>query len=136
MDIETIAQAVAYTAVGLVVLAGGFLVLDLLTPGSLGQLVMDRNPNAAVLASGALVALGLVLWFAIFFSDAGWDGLDDAAVFGVVGVVSQAAGFFVLDLLIPGKLGSITDEERLHPAAFVAAAGQIAVALVVSASLT
>lgn len=136
MDIELVAHALAYSAVGIVVLLVGFFVLDLLTPGSLGQLVMDRNPNAAVLSSGILVALGLVMWFAIFFSDPGWDGLDDAAVFGVVGVVAQAAGFVALDLIIPGRLAAITEEPTLHPAAFVAAAGQIAVALIVAAALT
>ncbi len=136
MDIDVIAQVIAYAAVGLAVLAGGFLVLDLLTPGKLGQLVMDRNPNAAILSSGILVSLGLILFFAIFFSDVGWGGLDDAAVYGVVGVAAQAAGFFVLDLLIPGRLASICEEPTLHPAAFVAAAGQFAVALVVCASLT
>ncbi len=136
MDLEVVAQVIAYAAVGLTVLVGGFLVLDLLTPGSLGQLVMDRNPNAAVLSSGILVALGLVLWFAIFFSDVGWDGLDDAAVYGAIGVAAQAAGFLVLDLLIPGRLGGIVEEPRLHPAAFFAAAGQLAVALVVCASLS
>ena len=136
MELEAVAQVIAYSAVGLVVLVVGFLVLDLLTPGSLGRLVMERNVNAAVLASGALLGLGLVLWFAIFFSDAGWDGLDDAAVFGAVGVVTQAAGFVVIDLLIPGRLAAITEQPTLHPAAFFAAAGQLAVALVVCASLT
>lgn len=136
MDFEVVAQVLAYSAVGIVVLLLGFFVLDLLTPGSLGQLVMDRNPNAAVLSAGILVSLGLVLWFAIFFSDVGWDGLDDAAVYGVVGVIAQAAGFVALDLIIPGRLGAITEERTLHPAAFVAAAGQVAVALVVAAALT
>ncbi len=133
---ELLTQVIAYSAVGLAVLVAGFVVLDLLTPGKLGALVMDRNPNAAVLSAGILVALGLILWFAIFFSDAGWDGLGDAALFGAIGVLAQAAGFMVLDLLIPGRLGSIATEPKLHPAAFVAAAAQLAVALVVCASLT
>lgn len=136
MDIELVAQVIAYSAVGLAVLVAGFYVLDTLTPGKLGQLVADGNPNAAVLASGILVSLGLVLWFAIFFTGAGWDGLGDAAVYGVVGVLTQAVAFFVLDLLVPGRLGSITEQPRLHPSAFVAAAAQLAIALIVCASLT
>ncbi len=134
--LEIVAQIIAYSAVGLAVLVAGFVVLDLLTPGKLGELVMERNPNAAVLSAGILVSLGLILWFAIFFSDAGWDGLDNAAVYGVIGVLAQAAGFVVLDLLTPGRLGAIACEPKLHPAAFVAAAAQLAVALVVCASLT
>jgi len=134
--LELVAQVIAYSAVGLAVLVAGFVVLDLLTPGKLGALVMERNPNAAVLSAGILVSLGLILWFAIFFTGAGWDGLDDAAVYGAVGVLAQAAGFLVLDLLTPGRLGSIAADPKLHPAAGVAAAGQFAVALVVCASLT
>ncbi len=134
--LELVAQIIAYSAVGLAVLVAGFVVLDLLTPGKLGQLVMERNPNAAVLSAGILVSLGLILWFAIFFSDAGWEGLDNTAVYGVVGVLAQAAGFFVLDLLTPGRLGSICSESAMHPAAWVAFAAQLAVALVVCASLT
>jgi len=136
MDIELVAQVIAYSAVGLGVLVAGFFVLDLLTPGKLGELVMARNPNAAVLTSGILVSLGLVLWFAIYFTGAGWDGLGDAAVYGAVGVLAQAAGFVVLDLVTPGRLGAIAEEPTLHPAAWVAAAAQLAVALVVCASLT
>ncbi len=137
MDIELVAQVLAYSAVGLVVLVVGFLVLDALTPGKLGRQVADGNPNASVLSAGILVSLGLILYFAIYFTGAGWDGLGDAAIYGLVGVVAQAAGFFVLDLLIPGRLGAIIlDRPGLHPAAWVAFAAQLAVALVVCASLT
>ena len=134
--LELVAQVLAYSGVGLVVLVAGFFVIDALTPGRLGALVMDGNPNAAVLAATALVSLGLILWFAIFFTGAGWSGLDDALVYGAVGVAAQAVGFVVLDVLTPGRLGFVCDEPRLHPAALVSAAVQIATALVVCASLT
>jgi uncharacterized membrane protein YjfL (UPF0719 family) len=134
--IELVGQVLAYSGVGLVVLLAGFFVMDLLTPGNLGGLVMGRNTNAAVLSAATLVSLGLVLWFAIFFTGGGWDGLDDALVYGAVGVAAQAAGFVLLDVLTPGKLSHACVEERFHPAAVVAAALQLAVALVVAASLT
>ena len=82
------------------------------------------------------MSLGLIMWFAIFFTGAGWNGLDDALVYGAVGVAAQAVGFFALDLLTPGKLNVICARERLHPASFVSAAVQLSVALVVCASLT
>jgi uncharacterized membrane protein YjfL (UPF0719 family) len=134
--LELVGQLLAYSGVGLVVLVAGFFVIDALTPGKLGALVMDGNPNAAVLTATALVSLGLILWFAIYFTGAGWDGLDDALVYGAVGVGAQAVGFAVLDALTPGKLGVICQAPNLHPASFVSAAVQIAVALVVCASLT
>jgi uncharacterized membrane protein YjfL (UPF0719 family) len=133
---ELVLQVLAYSGVGLVVLVVGFYVLDLLTPGKLGQLVMDGNPGAGLLAATGLASLGLIMYFAIHFTGAGWDGLDDAAVFGLVGVLVQAVGFFVLDMVIPGKLGDHCFNPTLHPAAYVAAGIQVSVALVVCASLT
>jgi uncharacterized membrane protein YjfL (UPF0719 family) len=133
---ELVLQVLAYTGVGLAILVAGFYVLDLLTPGKLGQLVMDGNPGAALLSFFTLISLGLVLWFAIFFTGAGWSGLDDALVFGAIGVAAQAAGFLILDLLTPGKLAEICFAERLHPAVWVTAGVQVSVALVVCASLT
>jgi uncharacterized membrane protein YjfL (UPF0719 family) len=133
---ELVLQVLAYTGVGLAVLIAGFYVLDLLTPGKLGALVMEGNPGAALLSFVTLLSLGIVLWFAIFFTGAGWSGLDDALVFGAVGVAAQAAGFFLLDLLTPGKLAMTCFQPTLHPAAWVTAGVQLSVALVVSASLT
>ncbi len=133
---ESVLQVLAYTGVGLVVLTIGFVVLDVLTPGKLGQLVMEGNPGAGLMTASGLVSLGLILYFAIHFTGAGWDGLDDAAVFGLVGVAVQAAGFFILDLLIPGKLADHCFEPKMHPAAWVTAGIQISVALVICASLT
>ena len=133
---ESVLQVLAYTGVGLVILVVGFVVLDAITPGRLGQLVMEGNPGAGLLAATSLTSLGLILYFAIYFTGAGWDGLDDAAVFGIVGVAAQAAGFFILDMLIPGKLADHCFEPKLHPAAWVTAGIQISVALVICASLT
>ena len=140
--LELVGQVLAYAGVGLGILVVGFFVLDLLTPGKLGQLVIDGNPNAAVLSAATLVSLGLVLWFAIYFTGAGWDGLDDALVYGLVGVGAQLAAFMILDLLTPGKLGDVCmdvrpgETSRFVPATWVAAALQIAIALIVCASLT
>ncbi|WP_028067278.1 DUF350 domain-containing protein [Solirubrobacter soli] len=133
---ELVLQVLAYSGVGLVVLVIGFYVLDLLTPGKLGQLVMEGNPGAGLLAATGLASLGLILYFAIHFTGAGWDGLDDAAVFGLVGVLVQAVGFFVLDMVIPGKLADHCFNPTLHPAAYATAGIQVSVALIVCASLT
>ena len=133
---ESVLQVLAYTGVGLAVLMAGFLMLDVLTPGRLGHHIMQGNPGAGLLAATALFSLGLIQWFAIFFTGAGWSGLDEAAVYGAVGVVAQAVGFMILDLLIPGKLAAHCFETKLHPAAWVSAGIQLSVALVVCASLT
>jgi uncharacterized membrane protein YjfL (UPF0719 family) len=134
--LELVGQTLAYSAVGLVILVAGFIVVDLLTPGKLGQLIADRNPNASILAAATLVALGLVMYFAIYFTGAGWGGLDDAIVFGIVGVATQAAGYVVMEMLMPGRFQNFEEDPNLHPQAFVAGASQIAIALIVCASLT
>ena len=75
---ESVLQVLAYTGVGLAVLVAGFVVLDLLTPGKLGQLVMEGNKGAGLITATSLISLGLILYFAIYFTGAGWNGLDDA----------------------------------------------------------
>jgi uncharacterized membrane protein YjfL (UPF0719 family) len=133
---ESVLQVLAYTGVGLAVLIAGFIVLDLLTPGRLGHHIMEGNPGAGLLAATSLASLGLILYFAIYFTGAGWSALDDAAIFGAVGVLAQAAGFFLLDMGLPGKLATHAFDAQLHPAAWVTAGLQASVALVVCASLT
>ena len=56
---ESVLQVLAYTGVGLAVLVAGFVVLDLLTPGKLGQLVMEGNKGAGLITATALISLGL-----------------------------------------------------------------------------
>ena len=140
--LELVAQILAYTGVGLVILITGFFVLDLLTPGNLGKQVVEGNPNAALLSAATFASLGLVLWFAIFFTGPGWTGLDETAVFGIVSVAAQAIGFLVLDLVTPGKLGEKLMAGgggaggRIHPGTWVSASVQVAIALVIAGSLT
>ena len=135
---ELVLLTLAYAGVGLVILAAGFFAVDMVTPGHLGRQVMeDRNVNAGLLLTAALFSLGLIQWFAVFFSGGGWNSLIDVAIFGALGVALQAVGFVLLDAVTPGKLGAICmATERFHPAAAVAASVQVAVALVVCAALT
>lgn len=133
---ELVGQMVAYAAVGFVILVLGFFMIDVLTPGKLGQLVMERNVNAAVLSTATLGSLGLVMWFAIYFTGHGWNELDDVAVFGVVAVALQAVAFLVIDALTPGSLREEIAQPTWHPATAISAAVQVATALIICASLT
>ena len=134
--LELVAQVLAYSAVGFAILLVGFAVMDLLTPGRLGHLVAQGNPNASIIAATTLASLGLVMWFAIFFTGAGWNGLDEAAIFGVVGVAAQAAGFGVIEMLVPGPVRDCVKDVKFHPQTAVLAGAQIAIALIICASLT
>ncbi len=124
--LELVAQVLVYSLVGLLVLGAGFFVGG----------VVEGNRNAALLSASGLVSLGLIQYYAIHYTGAGWDGLDDALVFGAVGVVTQAVGFFALGSLLRGVHRSSFEERALQPWAWVLAAVHVAFALVVCASLT
>ena len=90
--IQNVVAAVLYFVVGVAVLGAGFLMVDLLTPGSLRQLVfVQRRPNAVAVACGMYAALALVTVSAIIASSSQLgQGLVDAAVYGIVGVALQS----------------------------------------------
>ena len=138
--LDNIGLILSYSGVGLGVLLLGFFVLDLLTPGSLGKLVMAGNRNAGALTAAALTSLGLIMWFSIFFTGSGYESLDDTLVYGLVAVAAQSVGFTVLELATPGKLlDKCFSEEHAHSLrapTLVACAMQFALALVICASLT
>ena len=75
----------AYGGIGIGILVLGFYVLDLLTPGNLGHKVIEGNRNAGTLAASTMVAIGLILWFAIFFTGSDWGDLDNFLVYGARG---------------------------------------------------
>ena len=142
---DLVLQTLAYAGVGVITLIVGFFVLDLLTPGKLAEEIVGGNVSACVIAAATLVSLGMILWFAIFFTGAGWRGLDNCAIFGAVGVAAQALAWLTADAVTPGKLGqsiapangkSADAPVTLHPGVFVTSSMQIAVAFIICASLT
>jgi uncharacterized membrane protein YjfL (UPF0719 family) len=131
-------STLAFAGVGTVVLGAGYAVLDAVTPGNLRHLVYEqRNSNAAVIAIAHLLALGGIVTTAIV--TAGDDlgrGLADAATYGGLGILLLGLSFKLLDVVTPGELGAIVTEERPHPAAWVTAAFQLALAAVLAASIS
>ncbi|MDF2977289.1 MAG: hypothetical protein K0S40_2017 [Actinomycetospora sp.] len=129
---------VAYAAVGVVLMGLGYGLVDLLTPGKLGELIWrDRNPNAALVLLSGLAGVGLIVVTAILTSDdAIGRGLLSTVVYGLLGIVLMGAAFLLLDALTPGKLGETVTEHALHPAAWVTAVVHLAVAGIIAASVT
>lgn len=135
---QNVVAAILYFLVGVGVLVAGFVMVDVLTPGNLRQLVfVERRPNAVAVASGMYVALALVVATAIVASssDLG-QGLVDAAVYGIVGVVLQGVALVVLEVVVPGRFRDLITDERLHPAAIATAVTLIAVGAVNAAALS
>lgn len=129
--------AAAFSLVGLALMALGFVLIDLLTPGNLREHVWaHRNRNAAILVASNLLGVGIIVTSAIFASaDAVLAGLVSTVVYGVLGLVLMGLSFLVVDLLTPGSLGALLMDDTPHPAAWVTAASHLAVAAIVSAAL-
>ncbi len=133
-----IAGALLYGGVGIVLLALGFLVIDLLTPGNLGELVcVQRNRSAGIITAAGMIAVGGIVATAIASADGSLgEGLAETAGYGGAGVAMLALAFVVIDLITPGRLGDMVQEEGEQPAAYMTAAALIAVGAIVAASIS
>ncbi|WP_028814409.1 DUF350 domain-containing protein [Streptomyces flavidovirens] len=135
--VNGLGRSAAYGALGVVLLTLGIFLVDALTPGKLGrQIWEERNRNAALLLSSALLGIGGIVFTSIWttYNDFG-KGLVSTAAFGVLGLVMMAVAFLVVDLVTPGKLGETLVQEEPHPAVWVTASCNVAVAAIVSASI-
>ena len=128
----------AFFAVGVAVLAAGFAMLDALTPGNLRhQVYVAKNPNAALLLGANHLALAIIVVTAILTSSDGFaQGLADSLVYGVVGVVLQAAALAIMNVLLPGRLVALGGEPRMCGAAWAVAVTLFSVGLVNAAALS
>ncbi|MEU1644446.1 DUF350 domain-containing protein [Micromonospora zamorensis] len=130
-------QSVVFGIVGVGLMAAGFVLVDLLTPGRLRDLIwVQRNSNAGLLLAANQLGIAGIVFTAILtsYSDFG-RGLASTVVFGIVGLAIMALAFFVLDLLTPGKLGEVICSDEPHPAARVSAATHFGAALIVCACI-
>lgn len=132
-----IGVSLAYFGVGALVLAAGFVVLDLLTPGSLRQHVfIDHRPNAAALHAASAVALSIiVVTVMVNSSDELVWGLIDVAVYGFLGIVFQAVTLVILELVVPGRFRDLVSAPSFSTASLAVAATLIAVGAVNAASI-
>lgn len=136
--VRGVLATLAYAAVGTVVLALGYGVLDAITPGNLRHLVYaDHNSNAAVLAGANVLAVAAIITTAIVTADDDLArGIADSLVYGLLGIGLLAASFKVLDRLTPGDLGAICTDPEGSPAVYVTAAFQIGLGAVLAAAIS
>lgn len=135
---QNVVATVLYFLVGIVVLTIGFLMVDALTPGDLRRLVfVERRPNAVAVASAMYAALAAVVITAIVASSSELgQGLLDAAVYGLIGVVLQGIALVVLEIAVPGRFRDLMTAETLHPGAIATAVALLAVGGVNAAALS
>ena len=130
-------RSVVFGLIGIGLMAVGFVLVDLLTPGKLRDLIWrDRNPNAALLLSANQLGIAIIVFTAIFTSyDSFTVGLASTVIFGIIGIAIMGFGFLVLDWMTPGKLGEVICTPDRHPAATVSAAAHLGTALIVAACI-
>ncbi|MGC4886092.1 DUF350 domain-containing protein [Micromonospora sp. NBC_01392] len=128
----------AYGVVGVVLMAVGYLLVDLATPGKLHELIWaERNRNATLLLASNLVGVGTVVVAAIVASaDDFMLGLVGAAAYGFLGLVIMAAAFVLLDVATPGKLGELLVDPDPHPAVWISATVHVATGAIIAAAIS
>lgn len=129
--------AATYGVIGLALMAVGFALVDVLTPGNLREQVWaQRNRNAAILLATNLLGVGIIVATAIAASEDNFgEGVLSTAAYGLLGLVLMGVSFLVIDAVTPGRLGAILVEEEPHPAVYVSGAAHIAVAAIVAVAI-
>ncbi|WP_425955675.1 DUF350 domain-containing protein [Xylanimonas sp. McL0601] len=135
--LPALAYGAAYCLLGTVMLVAAWHVLDLLTPGRLGERLRESH-SAALVAGTWMVAQGAIVFTAIWTNaDAGLGTeLAWTTSFGLLGILLQTLAFRLVDVVTPGHLGEeLTLPGPVTPLARVCAGVVVAVALVVVASI-
>jgi len=135
---DGVLATLAFAGVGIGLLVVGFFVIDLLTPGKLAHHVfVSHRRDPALVLTASMLSLGMIIGTSIYQADGNtWNNLLDTAAYGLLGVVLLGVAFLVLDLLTPGKLGDLMTDDKDDPAAWVTFGMQIAVGVIVAASVT
>jgi uncharacterized membrane protein YjfL (UPF0719 family) len=130
-------RSIVFGLVGIGLMAVGYLLVDLLTPGKLRDLIfVEKNPNAGLLLAANQLGIAAIVFTAIFTSyDSFGQGLASTVLFGIIGIVIMGVAFVVLDMITPGKLGEVICSPERHPAAIVSAASHFGAALIICACI-
>jgi hypothetical protein len=136
--LEGAGRSVVFGGVGIGLMALGYVLVDLLTPGKLRDLIwVEKNPNASLLLAANQIGIALIVFTAIFTSYSDFvDGLASTVIFGFIGIMVMGTAFLVLDWMTPGKLGEVICTPERHPGALVSAASHLGAALIVCACIS
>lgn len=134
--IDNIGITLAWLGTAIVLMGLGFGVVDILTPGNLRQQVSD-NLNAGLLVGGKLVAVGIIVFSAIWTAPDDLEtGLIEAILYSVLGLITSGIMFLVVDWILPVRLRHLVNEDDFDPATCVAVGTEIGLALVIAAAIS
>jgi uncharacterized membrane protein YjfL (UPF0719 family) len=127
----------AYAAAGILLMAIGYVLVDVITPGNLGDLIWhQRNPNAAIVLASSIIASGTIVVAAIVASaDNFLTGILSTLGYGVLGLIVMVIAFYALDMLTPGKLGDILVDPKLTPAAWISATVHVVLGAIIATAI-
>ncbi|MFI6482278.1 DUF350 domain-containing protein [Nonomuraea sp. NPDC050663] len=127
----------AYAAVGVILLIIGFYVIDWAIPGKLSQIIkVERNPNATLLTTSGLAAVGLIVAASIWASGGRLvEGLTATAVWGLVGIAVQTVGMLVFDKVIGISIKDLVTEPDLQPGSRLLATTHLAIGLITAVAV-
>ncbi len=130
-------SAVLYGVIGLAMMALGYVLVDIGTPGRLRDLIWrDANPNAVLLLVSGLLSVGIILTTAIAASAHDLlAGLVGTVTYGLLGLLMMSLSFLIIDAMVPGRLGEELAQPRLHPATWVSAVAHVVIATIMAAAI-
>ncbi|MCM4084786.1 DUF350 domain-containing protein [Paractinoplanes hotanensis] len=136
--LEGAGRSIVFGLVGIGLMAVGYLLIDVLTPGKLRDLIfVERNPNASLLLAANQLGIAAIVFTAIFTTyDSFGRGLASTVIFGLLGIGIMGLAFLVLDWMTPGKLGEVICTPERHGGALVSAASHFGAALIVCAAIS
>lgn len=133
---EGMGAIVLYAIVGVVLLLVGFYAVDLTTPGKLNELVRAGAPNAVAVTAAGMVSMAFIIVTAIWVSGGRLsEGLLNALIYGLLGIVVQVAGVRVLEYVTGIDIGAVIQAEERMPAATVVSSAHLALGLVVAVAI-
>ena len=133
-----LAGGLLYGAEGIALMAIGYVVIDLLTPGNLGKIMVEqRNRDAGIITGAALLGIGIIVTVAIFSAEGNLgQGLAQAGGYGLVGILLMGVAFRVIDVLTPDRLGHIVMSNEDHPVTYMISASLLAVGAILAAAIS
>lgn len=136
--LEGAGRSIVFGLIGIGLMAVGFVLIDLLTPGKLRDLIwVERNPNASLLLAANQLGIAAIVFTSIWTTyDSFGQGVASTLLFGLLGIVIMGLAFKVLDWMTPGKLGEVICTDDFHGGALVSAASHFGAALIVCACIS
>jgi len=126
----------AYALVGTALIALGFVVLDLTTPGKLNHLVRAGMPNAVVIAAGGTLSISLIVVTSIFSSSGHLaEGLITTASYGLLGILVQVFAVRLLEAVLRIDVGRLLHDDGFDAASVAVASAHVALGLIVAVSV-